>query len=366
MCNIFLLNPGVMPTKSQVETCVYNNWHSMGALIRKDSGLEVIHHIPKSGELDPEMVYDLMLDNRDKQRVIHLRHTTAGATTLENCHPFKVYESKDQTIWFMHNGTLHTYKTMENGKEVLDGPSDTKNFADQILSPMLAAMKNPDINDPLLQKIVNRFWMSSNRGILISSKGDKPFLIDATANPWKTIKGEGEEQFLSANDDYFTTVKRGPELARREEAAKAAKFREENSSREISKYAGHTPTTAKDHGFYKLSQSPCELLNDWEVYERSTAVGVGLFTLTELLEILEKDKDGFAVVAEWIFTDYALMYEELKSIQDKHDKATKLIATLQRELKAKKHIHLAVDNTKDMTDGKEEAQIEATTEVRVG
>lgn len=359
MCNIYWLEPKQMPTKEQVYNSVYNNWHSMGAVIRhhgehKDGGdrLEVIHHIPKSGEVDPKMVYELMGDNLDKQRIIHVRHNTAGQTDLSNCHPFKVFESEDDEIYFMHNGTLYTYKEMLNGVEVKDGPSDSLNFANMILKPLFSRLKDPDINNQLTQKIINKFWTTNNRGILISRQSEKPVLIDLQANPWKKVQGESSE-FISSNNDYFSEVKRGPEFDRREAAKKAEEEKKKSNVVKLSDFS-----KKERHGFFRLSTSPVNVLNDWEVYDRPHATAMGYLTRPELRAALEADKEGFLDLVEWIFADYASLFQEHEEAEGKLERATKIIATLKAGKKEEKNVE-SVSATEEQSELPE-------AEVRVG
>src|SRR5690606_17004863 len=100
-------------------------------------------------------------------------------------------------------------------KDDPDGPSDTKNFVDQVLIPYTASMDfgggAGDIQNEHYKKLINKFWpASSNRGVLIAS--DNPaFFIDS----WKEISDGDGDKFLASNDDYFDKVIRGPEHERR-------------------------------------------------------------------------------------------------------------------------------------------------------
>lgn len=360
MCNIFWLEPKQMPTKLQVYNAVYNNWHSMGAVIRhhgkhKDGGdkLEVINHVPEKGEVDPKMVYELMGDNIDHQRIIHVRHNTAGKTDLSNCHPFKVFESKDDEIYFMHNGTLYTYKEMVNGVAVEDGPSDSLNFANKILIPLFEKLKNPDINNTLTQTIINKFWAGNNRGILISRQSEKPVLIDLQANPWKKVPGDGGSEFISSNNDYFTEVKRGPEYTRREAAKKEMEEKKRGNVVKLSDFS-----KKERHGFHRLSTSPSAILNDWEFYDRPHAIAAGYLLRHELKDALKTDEEGFLDLVEWIFSDYAQLFQENEETEGKLGRATKIIASLKAGKKEKVDVE-------SQSSTEEQSEV-AETEVRVG
>jgi len=350
MCNISILKSGTMMTVDQIDNVVYNNWHSMGLLIRKGKKLEAIHLVPENGELDPKFVYDLLAQNIEHERIIHVRHNTAGATNLENCHPFNVYEDKKSTVWFMHNGTLHLYKSKKpssTGTSFIDdedGPSDTLNFANDVVRPYLECDMGSgkgDVTNPRFQRTINKFWSTGNRGILVSSSNPNYFLIDqgSTGCGWKTIKGKDGKEFLSSNDDYFAKVTRGPEAARRlvreEEAKKRHTYPSPAvvggsgaSSQNVVKLSDHLPGRP---GFYGLSASPSKIMEQYDFYDRESGVGVGYLNGAELDQFLTEDRSGFLALVEYIFSDYAQLFEENKILEAKHKTASNMVAQLKRE-----------------------------------
>ena len=148
MCNILLLKPGQMPYKEEFINMCYNNWHSYGLVVKVDGKLDIKRHVPES-EIDPLELWNLIEKDRQYERLVHVRHTTAGATNLDNCQPFDVFyqehKGKNPTnIVFAHNGTLYDYKSKKWDDKGIqmddpDGPSDTKNFVDQVLIPFITA-----------------------------------------------------------------------------------------------------------------------------------------------------------------------------------------------------------------------------------
>lgn len=349
MCVILHLVPDVMPTASQLECACYNNWHSYGLVTIIGNKLDIKKVVPESGEVDPVEVYDLLSKNIKHERFLHLRHNTAGATSLENCHPFTVFKSKKREVVFMHNGTFYPFiskRTTPSGAIVddPDGPSDTKNFVDQIIAPYMAAMDfgngHGDIGHPLFRSVITKNWSGSNRGVLIAN--DQPAVFFDT---WKRIKGKGGD-FGASNDDYFDKITRGPEKERREELAKA-KVEAERSARtkplqkeqdtlvQIQPLSNFRKEPGSRHPFYSLSESLVTVLNDWDVYDRSGAVALGFADKDELAELYE-NKDDCLTVMDWVFTDYTLMFEELLKLEEQKDAATKLIATLKNEVAALK------------------------------
>lgn len=335
MCVIFTLEAGQSIPKDMLDNAVYNNWHSYGVIVVKAEGLEVIKKCPEN-EVDPQEVMDLLEKYKDFPRHVHLRHNTAGATTDENTHPFLVFkdEKTGRQVWFMHNGTMYPYVSKKESRNTYngavtwvddpDGPSDTVNFSNSVLRPYLQNLDSPlgkgDISSSLFRRLVRSFWNGANRGLLISSDQDAWYIDD-----WKEVGPEGSK-FKASNNDYFLTVKRGPEYDRRENARKAMAEQERLAktnpiiTSNVEQIANFDlkPT----HGFFQLSASACELVNDYEFYDRETASLICHLTVDEIAELYEHKEETIAIM-DWIFTDYGLMYEELETAYKKLSGSTK-------------------------------------------
>lgn len=338
MCAILHLIAGQMPPKDMLFNAVYNNWHSYGLVTKVDGKLDIVKKVPESGEVDPEEVYKLLQDNIDHERFLHLRHNTAGATTLENTHPFEIYwnKKKNRHVVFMHNGTMYPYvsKKIINGitSDDLNGPSDTKNFVDQVLIPYLTAMDfgdgQGDITNPLTRQFVMKFWAGANRGLLIASDQDPMFIDD-----WKWVGPEGSK-FRASNDQYFDKITRGPEFTRRLVRAENAKA----AAAPTSKVSDNVFARLQDfkieskHGFYTLSERLNAIYNDWEVWDRSNTVSLGYATADEL-KGLYADEQACLILMDWVFTDYAKLYKEYNELERKHDKSVKWNATFATKIK---------------------------------
>lgn len=334
MCVIACFKPNQMPPKDMLFNAVYNNWHSYGLVTKIDNKLDIKRVVPENGEVDPQEVYDALHADVDYERFLHLRHNTAGATNLENCHPFDLYynEKTGRHLVFMHNGTLYPYvdkkwdyqtnKFVENP----GGPSDSKKFAEE-LSEYIAAMNFGtgvgDIHHELFKKVVIGNWSGSNRGLIIASD-QAPFFIDQ----WKEVGPHGNK-FKASNDDYFDSVKRGPEFTRRS-------LREAKKKEEAKRNSGITPlrdvAIKKRHGFYDLRDSLVNVIEDDDFLTREGVSALGYASRDEL-EQLYSDKATCLTVMDWVFTEYAVMLEELTESQQKHYAATKMIAELKGQIK---------------------------------
>jgi hypothetical protein len=351
MCNIIILEPGQMPIRDEFDTMCWNNWHAFGLVTLIDGKLDITKKaFTECDEMKPQVIWDLLHRDIMFRRILHVRHMTAGNNNVENAHPFDVFYSDKRTVQFMHNGTLYNYKSKKKSESgvVSDddtGPSDSKNFVDQVLTPYLSAMDfgngHGDIRHPMFLKLLDQFWTSgnTNRGLLISS--DQGYI---TVGTWKTRKDSAGGEFLTANDDYFTVVSRGPEAKRREESRKALESSKKSGNKAANTSTALVPVTPLSafpnlgkpiYGFFTVKDSFKNILQDWSLYDREHAVTVGALTKEELLEIMKNPEDAIFLM-DLIFTDYAQMYEDLLETEAKHVRASKLIAQLQAQLSPSK------------------------------
>lgn len=352
MCNICIFEPGQMPIRDEFDNMCYNNWHAFGLVTYVDGKLDITKKaFTDADEINPSVIWSMLQKDIQYRRILHVRHMTAGTNTILNTHPYDVFHDDKRTVVFMHNGTLYNYKSKkktEGGAMVDDdsGPSDSKNFVDQVLTPYLAAMDfgngRGDIRHPLVLGLLGQFWTSgtTNRGILISS--DQEY---TTLGVWKKRKDSAGGEYLTANDDYFGSVTRGPENQRREESRRKRIAESNNKTTQSPPTTGTNivpitpmssfPNLGKPQlGFFTVNDHFKNILQDWSIYDRENAVTVGAMTKEELLELMD-NKDDAIFLCDLIFTDYAQMYGELLEAEAKHVRATKLIAQLQAQLSQK-------------------------------
>lgn len=330
MCVIIHLPAGISMDFERLKNAVHNNWHSYGLVTRIDGKLDIKRVVPESGEVDPKEVMDALERDIEFERFLHLRHNTAGATTIENCHPFDVYFTDKRQVVFMHNGTFFEYKSKRfdgNGKSEDDpnGLSDSVNFAEENITPMLVRSRG-DIQDFFFQRVIRKFWTGSNRGLLISSD-QKPWFID----DWKELDVGGKKIKVS-NTEYFDKVIRGPEFARREALEKV---QEAKAGKPKGKFQGAVSTAVaplkafdfKAPGLGVLSQSPVNICNDWDVYDRDHLVGLANLD-KDGWEKLYSDKSTCIFMMDYMSSDYGQLYLEHKELEGKLKKAQLHIETL--------------------------------------
>lgn len=207
MCVIFELKPGQNIDDERLDNAVANNWHGYG-IILKDEGakrLEVRQNFSSDKGADPEEVARILKDNDDVTRYVHLRHNTAGADGLDNCHPFPVFHSDSRQSYLFHNGTIYDYKPKGDDKR-----SDTRIFCEEFVSDLLLHFEGEygkgDYNYPIIKQILEKQVGPANKLLLVSNDLDPLF-----CNEWKEIYNKNEGgSFKASNNDYFYMIKRGP------------------------------------------------------------------------------------------------------------------------------------------------------------
>lgn len=217
MCVIIALPPKAKMNYDHFFNSVHNNWHSYGVILKDGNGaLQVIKDCPEKHN-DPEVIWKILEDNDDCERIVHLRHTTKGGTNLMNTQPFSVYKSDKREIYFMHNGTLYTFGTNMSGS---NDKSDTLEFCEKILQPALLRWRgengDADYNDPEFRRLIlDKQWNSNSKGLFVSNFAPNLYYGDG----WKDYKQTDETLpvIKVSNNDYFERVIRGPLFEQRRE-----------------------------------------------------------------------------------------------------------------------------------------------------
>lgn len=224
MCCIIQLPAGKMLMKERLVNVTLNNPHGFGIVTVDKGKLDIYKSFHEDGN-DPDHVEEELNKRVNLERFLHLRYATAGEKSIDNTHPFKVYEGKDNhTVVFMHNGSLHKFK--ETGSD----RSDTYHFAEKLLSPLLYKFTGDegiaDIEDPFLEILLQEHFSSTNRGLLISNKKEPLFL-----GGWLNIVVESTEYKVS-NTDYFYNITESRLTEKEKEKRAAAKRFQEAQQRE--------------------------------------------------------------------------------------------------------------------------------------
>lgn len=348
MCKIIHLQPGYTPPFEMIQMATWNNPHGYGLILKdkKAKKLQLIKsgkHSLENGN-DPKEVYDLLKDNEDLERYIHLRWKTEGDISEDNIQPFCVYNSSKRTVFFMHNGTLHDYRppsgyvTYNNGVRV-ESPdnsgkskwSDTRRFAEEFLSPLMVRFKGEnglgDIQDEVFHQMVNKFFGSAvhNRGILISSD-QEPYYINRTN--WSKISKDGHE-FLASNNTYFETLSRGPMFEKKkkeEEEAKKARFQENSSNNNTKIDKSESPTITKLKDIFlddklKLPVNIKSILYDTDLYSHKGLSNLKNVTFAEWDTFSGNKEDAISLFMH-LTDEFAVLHEKYQKLVT-HYEATK-------------------------------------------
>lgn len=337
MCKIIHLQPGITPTFEMIQMATWNNPHGYG-LILKDKEAKKLQLI-KSGKdsitngNDPKEVYDLLREHDDLERFLHLRWKTEGDISEDNIQPFPVYHSKARDVFFMHNGTLYDYRppsptvsylngVRQETKSERSGWSDTRVFAEDFLSPLLARFKGEDgpadINDPVFQKLLNKFWghAQHNRGILISSD-QEPYYINRPN--WTEKKLDNGQTFMASNDSYFTSLTRGFEFDRREKEKKEqeARFQAAEAAKAPSK-TDKSPSLVRLRELLlgdqiTLPLNVKELLSDINVYTPAGLAELKNITALEWEKFTESKADTLSMILH-LTDEYSELFERYQKL----------------------------------------------------
>lgn len=324
-----------MPTDDDFENMVYNNWHGWGLVLRDGNNrLEIMRDNPV--ENNPEELYDLIDKHRDLERFLHVRHATAGDVEMHNIHPFEVISTNKGQLLFMHNGTITecdpTHITDKNHIAVKEGWSDTRYYQESVLTPIVEGLKDPlDIWNPSFRKIMTRFWPSGNRGLLITNKGA------CTLGTWVNRKDVKGNDYVAANDTYFSAVIRGPEFDRREAAKKAAMAaaREEREARggtNVVPFEDGKRYIRSDHftKVYGTTQFFNNIRENPEIYNQENLTKLAHCTAAELALLIEALGEDLVPFMMYVTEALSNLAKERDEYEDKLVRATKFIATLRK------------------------------------
>lgn len=339
MCNIMFLPPGVNIPLDKLKTVVYNNPHGYG-LILKDKQAERLQVIRKCWPVaDPKEIHDLLEDNKDIERYLHVRWRTDGPIDMDNTHPFPSFISDSRQVYFMHNGILHEYKpkgetfTYENNVKIThpgESVSDSRKFNDEFLAPYLLRHEGnegkADINDPIFQKVLDKMWTSGSKGLLVSNNQD-PVFINIKA--WRELDF-GEGKFWSSNDDYFDKLIRGPvfeEVKKKKEEEdrkeRQARFHEGPSG--TARY-GRPLTNLKDVNLKNkeiLSEDLDRIFEDYDIWTEKGLCALENITEVEMASFVEKSPVRAVELLVHVTSVFAQLYGKYERLKEHVNKGRK-------------------------------------------
>ncbi len=198
MCVIIIKNPGITIPKEKIVSACHVNNDGFGISVIKDKELLSFKGYSPKGN-DPDEVYRLMTEYHDLPMYLHLRFTTKGEKSLDNCHPFPLVTEEGFTLNLMHNGTLYDF-----GPKDSDQRSDTRAFAEDFAQPLSEAFFARNglemVHDPVYQKILDKY------------SGNGYFVVYDNLGNYHVAGGEGHthEGWWSSNTYSFDRAHREP------------------------------------------------------------------------------------------------------------------------------------------------------------
>lgn len=324
MCNIAVLKAGTSIPFEKLKNCVYNNPHSFGLVLKdpKEKKLQIIKKCQAGGN-DPKEIHDLLEKHKDIERYLHLRWKTEGPIDLDNAHPFTAYMSNSRQIEFMHNGTLLDFRpkkttVWENNVQKTiseENISDSKKFNDEFLAPFLLTVSGEngraDIHDPMFQKILEKFWGTVSKGVLICNDLD-PVLINT--KDWKELDFGGGK-FWSSNNEYWDKLTRGPvyETAKKrkeeEEAARRVGF--QNESSRVRSF-GRDVTDLKNIDLRTkelLTEDLTRIFEDFDIWTDEGLAALCNLTEIEVEDFIKRDQSSASSLLVYLTSAFDTLYK---------------------------------------------------------
>jgi predicted glutamine amidotransferase len=348
VCVIIHLLPGAMIAKEHLYNAVYNNWHGYGLILKDGNGrLQLIRKFNDKGN-DPEEIYDLLEDNMDIERYLHVRYSTRGAQNLDNTQPFEIYNSASRQVFFMHNGTLGSY-----GNFQATGKSDTVEFCEKILQPALLRWtgekgKADYTDEEFFRLVVEKQWTYASKGLFISN--DLPEL--RIGNGWSEYKQENPDapKIWVSNTEYFDKLTRGPEHLRREAERKKKEEEERKASTPFPRESGQTGGTTSTSGTTTnaikewnpsllaksatILRALSDIVDNWQLDDPSLVAKMKFISYDEWKDyVIQEGEWTTAAVLEKFAEHICTLAKDKAALTRKHDGASKRIETLTRQVR---------------------------------
>lgn len=150
-----------IPTR-YIRNSYSNNHDGFGIMWAQDGRVHSTQGMFNSLEIN-----DLLEKNNDKDYAIHFRYSTGGSVSSINTHPFKVLDFREDgmDLWMMHNGVLTDVKNIPEGR------SDTYQFVEGFLKPILSKGRGELVFDPNFKTLVERSIRTWNKLLFMAGDG---------------------------------------------------------------------------------------------------------------------------------------------------------------------------------------------------
>jgi predicted glutamine amidotransferase len=124
-------------SKETLAQCFKSNSDGAGFMFVNEKQLHT-----NKGFFTFDSFWDAWEPHQNKQAVLHFRIKTHGAISVDNCHPFNI----NKGLAFVHNGIISGYGSEKE--------SDTKDFGDKILQPLVAKWGNLSLFQPAIKSLL--------------------------------------------------------------------------------------------------------------------------------------------------------------------------------------------------------------------
>jgi predicted glutamine amidotransferase len=170
MCIAIFVPIGRKLSEEAARESFNSNPHGAGFAFVENGEIKV-----KKGYFDfDSFMKDFNRVNGNHNLLVHFRWATHGAQNEANCHPWNI----NGTHAMIHNGIIEGYGNFRNGR------SDTGDFGDFILRPMLAGMDDAALTAPWFIEIMSRAIGDGNKMIILS-KSDKVAIFNEHLGHWR-------------------------------------------------------------------------------------------------------------------------------------------------------------------------------------
>lgn len=188
MCLIIKRDPDFEIPFEKFKSAVTVNPDGYGLSFPEDGKLVTVRSPDKP---DPEKLYRFVNEDlKDRDLLVHLRFTTAGATNLRNAHPFPILEKTTDGVdlRMAHNGTLHKWKVKADKEE-----SDTRAFVKGFVRPLfkrLAKGLSPEelLTDQFTKELLEDQLTTASVLTFLDSEGNS-LICNPTGNGGKQDDG---------------------------------------------------------------------------------------------------------------------------------------------------------------------------------
>lgn len=141
MCIAIYKPAGSIISKETLQQCFNANPDGAGFLYGTGTKVKI-----RKGFFDFPSFYQAYRVHENKALLIHFRIKTHGAVEVSNCHPFYVTDE----VGFIHNGVISKHGSNAN-------KSDTRDFNEKVLRPMLKSFGTTIIHSPQIQPLIESY-----------------------------------------------------------------------------------------------------------------------------------------------------------------------------------------------------------------